>query len=187
MEGFTVIDGIAAAVIILSALLAYSRGLVREVLSIGGWIAATILAYMFAASVQPLLAQVPGLNGFIEGQCELALLISFAVVMVIGLLLFSIFTPLFSGAVQRSFLGGLDQGLGFLFGAARGVLLVVIGLMAYDFINPGEPAPMVADSRTNAVFGHLTTQVEDQVPSDVPGWLQTRYNSFIASCEAPAG
>ena len=56
MEGFTIIDGIAAAVIILSALLAYSRGLVREVLSIGGWIGATILAYMFAASVQPLLA-----------------------------------------------------------------------------------------------------------------------------------
>ena len=32
MEGFTVVDAIVAAVIILSALLAYSRGLVREAL-----------------------------------------------------------------------------------------------------------------------------------------------------------
>ncbi|MGB2203535.1 MAG: CvpA family protein, partial [Pseudooceanicola atlanticus] len=36
MEGFTVVDAIVAAVIILSALLAYSRGLVREALAIGG-------------------------------------------------------------------------------------------------------------------------------------------------------
>jgi len=106
--------------------------------------------------------------------------------MVAGLLLFSIFTPLFSGAVQRSFLGGLDQGLGFLFGVARGILLIVVALMAYEFINPSAPHPMVADSRTTAIFGSLTAQVEDQVPSDVPGWLQSRYDSFISACEAPA-
>ena len=45
MEGFTIIDGIVAVVIILSAVLAYSRGLVREVLSIGGWVVATVAAY----------------------------------------------------------------------------------------------------------------------------------------------
>ena len=38
MESFTVLDGIVAAVIILSAVLAYSRGFVREALSIAGWI-----------------------------------------------------------------------------------------------------------------------------------------------------
>ena len=35
MEGFTIIDGVVAAVVIISALLAYSRGLVREVMAIG--------------------------------------------------------------------------------------------------------------------------------------------------------
>jgi membrane protein required for colicin V production len=36
---FTIIDGVVAIVIILSALLAYGRGLVREVMAIVGWIA----------------------------------------------------------------------------------------------------------------------------------------------------
>ena len=38
MENFTVVDGGAALVIILSAILAYSRGLVREMMAIIGWI-----------------------------------------------------------------------------------------------------------------------------------------------------
>ena len=31
MEGFTLIDGVVAAIIVLSAILAYSRGFLREV------------------------------------------------------------------------------------------------------------------------------------------------------------
>ena len=42
MEGFTIIDGVVALVIVLSALLAYSRGFVRESLAIAGWIVAGI-------------------------------------------------------------------------------------------------------------------------------------------------
>ena len=40
MHGFTLVDGIVLAVIVLSAVLAYARGLVREALSIAGWIVA---------------------------------------------------------------------------------------------------------------------------------------------------
>ncbi len=48
MEGFTIVDGVVALVIILSALLAYGRGLVREAMAILGWVAAAILAFLFA-------------------------------------------------------------------------------------------------------------------------------------------
>jgi len=34
MEGFTILDGVVAAIIIISALLAYSRGFVREAMAI---------------------------------------------------------------------------------------------------------------------------------------------------------
>ena len=53
MEGFTIFDGVVAGVIIISAILAYSRGFMREVLSIAGWIAAAIVAFLFAARAQP--------------------------------------------------------------------------------------------------------------------------------------
>ena len=59
MEGFTIIDGIVAVIIVLSALLAYSRGLVRETLAIAGWVAAAILGFIFAPQVEPLVKEVP--------------------------------------------------------------------------------------------------------------------------------
>ena len=59
MEGFTIIDGVVALVIVLSALLAYSRGFVRESLAIAGWIVAAIVGFMFAPQVEPLVKEVP--------------------------------------------------------------------------------------------------------------------------------
>ena len=41
----------------------------------------------------------------------------------------ALFTPVFAGAVQRWALGGIDQALGFLFGAARGILLIAIAFI----------------------------------------------------------
>ena len=43
MENFTAVDGGAALIVILSAILAYSRGLVREAMAIVGWIGACLL------------------------------------------------------------------------------------------------------------------------------------------------
>lgn len=48
MEGFTLIDGVVAVVIVLSAILAYSRGFVREAMAIAGWIGAAVVAFLFA-------------------------------------------------------------------------------------------------------------------------------------------
>ncbi|MEJ6710360.1 MAG: CvpA family protein, partial [Amylibacter sp.] len=118
MEGFTLVDGGVAVIILISAILAYSRGLVREILSIAGWVVAAIAAYMLTPMVEPLLKEVPILSDFISGSCVLSLIIAFAVVFAIALIVVSIFTPLFSGMIQKSALGGIDQGLGFLFGVA---------------------------------------------------------------------
>lgn len=65
MEGFTIIDAAVAVVIVLSAILAYSRGFVREVFAILGWVAAAVLAFMFAGQAQPLIRQIPVLSGFL--------------------------------------------------------------------------------------------------------------------------
>jgi len=121
MEGFTIIDGVVALVIVLSALLAYGRGLVREAMAIVGWIAAAVLAFLFAPQVEPLVRELPVVGAFLADSCELSLVGAFAVVFAVALIVVSLFTPLFSSLVQRSVLGGLDQGLGFIFGVARGM------------------------------------------------------------------
>lgn len=185
MEGFTIVDGVVAVVIILSALLAYSRGFVRETLSIASWVLAAVVAYLFAPKAEPLVREIPILKDMIGGQCELSLMIAFVIVLVIGLVIMAIFTPLFSGMVQRSVLGGIDQGIGFLFGAARGVLLVVVALFIYDWAVTNETFAVVDDSRSAKIFGNLVGQVGDNVPDDVPGWLQARIDSYLGYCEGP--
>ncbi|MEH6835248.1 MULTISPECIES: CvpA family protein [Falsihalocynthiibacter] len=186
MEGFTIVDGVVAIVIILSAVLAYSRGFVRETLSIASWVVAAIVAYIFAPKVEPLVREIPILKDMIGGQCELSLMVAFVIVLVVGLVVMAIFTPLFSSMVQRSILGGLDQGIGFLFGAARGVLLVVVSLFIYDWAVTDQTFEVVDNSRSAVIFSSLVGQVGENVPDDVPGWLQARVNSYLALCEAPA-
>ena len=184
MEGFTIIDGIVAVIIIISAVLAYSRGFVREALSIGGWVLAAVVAYVFAPMAEPLMKQVPILADFLGNSCELAMIAAFAVVFALALIVFSVFTPLFAGAVQRSALGGIDQGLGFLFGAARGVLLVAIAFIVYERVIVSDPIPMVDDSRTSVIFSQVSDAIDEQIPTDAPGWIAQRYDDLIGKCSA---
>lgn len=183
MEGFTIIDGVVALVIILSALLAYSRGIVRETLAIAGWIAAAVLAFVFAPQAQPLIKEIPVLGDFIADSCELSIIAAFAAVFALALVLASLFTPLFSSLVQRSVLGGLDQGLGFLFGVLRGILLVAIAFFVYQTVITTQDVPMVDNSRSAQVFGKMTGQIEDRDPEQALGWITRQYEQLVGVCE----
>ncbi|WP_297772075.1 CvpA family protein [uncultured Roseovarius sp.] len=185
MEGFTIIDGVVALFIVLSALLAYSRGFVREALAIAGWIVAGILAFIFAPQVEPLVKEIPVVGEFIADSCELSMIGAFAVVFAVGLILASLITPLFSSLVQRSVLGGLDQGIGFIFGVARGVLLVAIAYFVYQTVVTSQSIEIIDDSRSARVFSQLTGTIEDRNPDEALGWITQQYEDLIGACETP--
>ena len=182
MEAFTIIDGIVAAIILVSAILAYSRGFVREGMSIAGWVVAAILGYMFAPSAMPLIKEIPMVGEFFADSCELSLWVSFAAVVALSLVVVSLFTPLFSSLIQRSALGGLDQGLGFLFGVLRGILLVAIALVIYDRVVTAETIDVVDNSRTAKVFARMQDRINDQIPAESPRWIEERYNALVSTC-----
>lgn len=185
MSGFTIIDGVVALVIVLSALLAYSRGLVRESLAIAGWIVAGILAFLFAPQVEPLVKEIPVIGEFITDSCELSMITAFAVVFAIALVIASLITPLFSSLVKRSALGGVDQALGFVFGVARGILLVTIAYFVYDTVISAQEITMIDDSRSARVFSRLTDGIEDGNPERALGWITAQYESLVGKCDAP--
>ena len=182
MEGFTVIDGVVAAVIVISAILAYSRGLVREIMAIVGWVAAAVVAFVFAPQAVPLVREIPVLGDFIGDSCELGIIAAFAAVFALALVVASIFTPLFSGAVQRSALGGVDQALGFLFGVLRGVVLVAVAMIVYDRVMVSESVPMVDNSRTANIFARTRDSLDEAVPTNAPGWIVSRYEQLVGDC-----
>jgi membrane protein required for colicin V production len=187
MEGFTLVDGVVAGVIVLSAILAYSRGFVREAMAIAGWVGAAFLAYTFAAQAQPLVKEIPVINKFLAESCELSLIAAFAAVFALGLILAALFTPLLSSVVQRSVLGGLDQVLGFLFGVARGVVLVAVAFLVYDRAVAANTVPMIDASRSAKIFASFQGDINQAVPSDAPNWIVSRYNELTATCAKPGG
>ncbi|HPE26438.1 CvpA family protein [Albidovulum sp.] len=182
MEGFTIVDAGVGVIILLSAVLAYSRGFVREVLAIGGWVAAAIAAFVFAPQAQPLVQQIPVLDRFLGDSCELSMIASFAVVLALTLVVASIFIPLFASAVQRSALGGIDQALGFLFGALRGIVLVAVAFLVYERALAGSSIPVVDNARSAEIFQDFEARLNEQMPTDAPGWVVRKYEELVSSC-----
>ena len=185
MDGFTLVDAGVAVIVLLSGVLAYSRGLVRELMAILGWIGAAVVAFIFADQVEPLVRQIPFVGDFIGDSCELAIIAAFAAVFAIALVIVSIFTPLFSSAIQRSAIGGLDQGLGFFFGVLRGILLVAVAFFVYDTIFAAQQFAVVDNSRSASVFAQLTGRIEEQNPEQALGWITQQYQNLVGNCGAP--
>ncbi len=183
MNGFTLVDAGVAGVILISAVLAFSRGFVREVLSIAGWVVAASVAFIFAPQAEPLIKEIPVVGDFLANSCELSIIAAFFAVFAVALIVVSIFTPLFSSLVQKSAIGGFDQGLGFLFGAIRGVVLIAIAFVLYDRIVPaGQGIAMLDQSRSAAIFAQSRGIIEKQIPTQAPQWIVSRYEQLTLSC-----
>ena len=164
MDGFTIIDFGVIVIIAVSALLAFSRGIVREGMAIAGWIAAAILAFIFADTAQPLVRQIPYLGDILGDSCELLILASFAVIFAIALLIVSIFTPLLSSLVQKSILSGLDKNLGFIFGICRGLVLVIAAFFVYFTVMPNQKVISIETSKSATIFQYYADDFKNQNP-----------------------
>jgi membrane protein required for colicin V production len=183
MEGFNIVDGIVLATVVISSLLAYARGLVREVMAIVGWIVAAIAAFVFAPQVMPLVKEIPVVGSILADSCELSIIASFAAVFAIALLIMSFFTPLLSSLINKSMLGKLDQSLGFIFGVIRGIALIAIGFFAYNTVLSAESFPMIDKSRSAQVFGDMATSIEERNPELALGWVTLQYEQLVSVCE----
>lgn len=185
MDGFTLVDGVVALLILVSAILAYSRGLVREVLAILGWILAAFGAFALAPVAQPWIAEIPYVGQMLAGSCELTVIAAFAAVFAVLLMIIALFTPLFSSLIRNSALGGIDQALGFFFGALRGVLLVAVALLVYQQAVPAGTVPMIDASQSASIFANVTQRLVAMLPENAPEWIVQQYDTLTASCRRP--
>src|SRR5262245_54738212 len=115
----TLLDIILLGVMLISALLAMIRGFLREVLSIAAWVIAAVAATLCYSKLLPLAKSYFNNDivaaGVVIGGTFLA-----------TLLIVSVITVRFSDMVLDSRIGALDRTLGFLFGLARGLVIVVV-------------------------------------------------------------
>jgi len=154
----TWVDWCVLGVIALSALLAFSRGLVQEALGVGAWIGAVFLALGLRSQALPLVADKVEPPWLAEAIAAGGIFL--VVLLVLKLVIGSV-----ARLVQDSILGGPDRALGLLFGAARGAFLVVIayilGAMAMpamdrwpDAVRGSRSLPLVV-AGSNWLLGQL--------------------------------
>lgn len=157
----TLLDGILIVVMLISALLAMIRGFVREVLSIAAWVAAAAAAFLLYDDVLPYVQ--PHI-----AQKQLALVASAGGVFVLTLIIVSFITMRISDYVLDSRIGPLDRTLGFVFGAARGLLLVVVGMLFFNwFIHDEASQPAwVAQAKSRPLLNALGAQLMAALPED---------------------
>ena len=94
------------------------RGLLREVLSLLGWVAAFVVANAYGAELALLLPEI------IPGS-TLRLIVGFIVLFIGVRLLMSLLTMAVDSVVTASGLKVIDRGLGGLFGLGRGIVIVL--------------------------------------------------------------
>jgi membrane protein required for colicin V production len=117
------LDYTVLAVLIVSMVWSALRGVVREIISLGGWIIAFLAANLFAGPLAPHLPQaIPGEN--------LRTLVAFIAIFIVTLILSALVGALMSRLVSAVGLGPLDKMLGALFGIARGAIVVMAAVLA---------------------------------------------------------
>ena len=128
------VDTTVLMVVVISAIVAFARGLVAEVLGIGAWIGAG-----FVASVAGNLAK-PTMRGWLNNP-DIADPAAYAAVFLISLVVLSILTGMIGGAVRTSMLGGIDRSLGIVFGALRGVAIIAAVYVGSAYVFPPDRWP----------------------------------------------
>jgi membrane protein required for colicin V production len=166
-------------VVLVSAILSLMRGFTREVLAIGSWAAAAVAAYY----LHPMV--VPYVKPYIAKD-TIALAVSVGTVFLLTLIVVSLITVRISDAILDSKVGALDRSLGFVFGAARGVLLCVVAFLFFNWLVPEKTQPQwVRDAKTRPFLQSTGDQLLAMLPEDPLNALQQRVNRRLREGEPP--
>src|SRR5690606_12697160 len=155
----TLLDGVLVVFTLVSAMLAMGRGFSREVLSVVSWAAAAAAAYLFYKPI------VPYVLPYIENE-KAAMAAAAAIVFIIALIVVTVITMKLADWIIDSRVGALDRTLGFLYGAARGILVVAVALMFFNWL-AGEKAPgWIADAKSRPLLESIGAKIEAMLPED---------------------
>ncbi|HEV7256112.1 MAG TPA: CvpA family protein [Mesorhizobium sp.] len=175
----TLLDGILIGFTLVSALLAMVRGASREILSIASWIAAAFAAFTFYPFVLPYV------QPYIDNE-EVALVAAAAVVFVVALIVVTLITMKIADFIIDSRVGALDRTLGFLYGVARGVIVVAVALLFFDWLVGENPPVWVTEAKSRPLLESVGQWIEGFLPDDPQQSIFDQISPGEGGAEAPA-
>lgn len=142
------VDLAVFGIILVSGLLALIRGFVRELLSLGAWVGASLAALYYYPLLKPWMLEHITKNEQIASGASGAVIFCAALLVLIPLGI------LIAGLVRGQTLTAIDRSLGFVFGLARGMLVVCLLFLLTLWLWPDkdkEP-PMLAQAKTRPLM-----------------------------------
>lgn len=130
----TIVDFVVLGILLISGLIAAYRGFLKETLSVSSWLIAALAAVFFWPITKPFaraLLEPDWLADF------LALVGVFFLILIPA----SFMSFRLSELVRDSSAGPLDRSLGFVFGLARGLLVVGLGYVVFTSLASEENHP----------------------------------------------
>ncbi len=119
----TSFDWVVLFIVGLSTLFAFFRGVIREVIALLAWVLGFIGAVAFTPVVGAMLPDI-------AGHPSVRYVIAFALILIAALLLGALIAWPLSKAVRAAGLGFVDRFLGSIFGLARGIVLMLVFVVA---------------------------------------------------------
>ena len=156
----TLLDGLFIGLVLISAVLAMVRGFSREVLSIGSWIAAAAAAFLFYGSLTPFVSD------YIDNEL-IAQLVAAAAIFLIALIIVTLITTRISDMIIDSRIGPLDRSLGFLFGAARGVLVAAVAIWFVNFFVGDREVAWIDNAKSKPFLDQVANSLVNMLPEDL--------------------
>jgi membrane protein required for colicin V production len=169
----TWLDLLLLAIMLVSGLLAMIRGVMREVLSVAAWASAAAATVLLYERLLP----------FAEANLGAGTLAKVAVILgvfLLTLLIASIATARISNMVLDSRIGALDRSLGFVFGLARGLLIVVVAFYLFAWFVPANKLPEgIRDAKSREALQATGQWMVSLLPQDMDNYLSSLISSVF--------
>ena len=174
MLGFlTYLDAGFIVIALLSGLLAMYRGFTREVLSILSWVVALAAVAYVVLFQEPLAKDLATQVGV---QLPIAKVAIGGIVFLIVLIVVHLITSRISDTILDSRVGMIDRVMGFMFGVARGLVLVVIPFMFFEHFVPeskGQQPAWVKESKSLPLIRGTGKVFQDMIQRYMPSSFGT--------------
>ena len=139
---FTVADVGVLVILIISAVLAFARGLIKETLSVVGWIGAIFAVLYVFPLLQPLTRDLIPLDILADAVTGIA-------IFLVALVSISIVSYTIAKRVRENSLNAIDRSLGLLFGVVRGAVVVCIAyLVLFQLVPMSDHPAWIRDARS---------------------------------------
>jgi membrane protein required for colicin V production len=176
----TLLDVILIGVMLISAVLAMVRGFMREILSIAAWVLAAV------ATLYSYGKLLPWAKSYVNNDI-VATGAVIAGTFLLTLLVVSVITVRFSDMVLDSRVGALDRTLGFLFGLARGLIIVVVAFLFFAWLVPTKTQPSwVANAKSKVVLQSTGDWLMSMLPDDPESTILKRFKKPLPEDAEPA-